>query len=85
MAYPSLKLHILFYSSKWSSYLAGFDKYQAYIKVNYGRKSSILNLIRVEIIQGMCLPETAYFFNINCLAICLVLPDIRHNNVNYGR
>ena len=57
--YPSLKTHFLFYSNHLALWQSFPDI--THIKVYNGLKLTILNLIRIDIFQGISLPETEHF------------------------
>ena len=55
----------------------------AHIKVNYGRKLGILNLIDLKLFREYPYLKLHILFHINGPAIWHGLPDIRHSKVNY--
>ena len=56
-----------------------------HIKVNYGRQSTILNLIQLKIFKAYPYLKPHILFCSNSLAIWHGLSDIRHIEINYGR
>ena len=82
MAYPSLKVHILFYSDGLAIWHSCAD-IGILKSINNERKSTTLNFIESKF-SGNIPPKQYILFYTNDLAIWHSFPDILHTKVNNG-